>query len=463
MTSATVKRGVASRLRAIFLVIAVCSAAEGAPARAQNPPPTKQGLDIGASMRLRYETIDGQVRPGFNASDALIDLRTIVTATYKTGPLRIGAEVYDSRSWLADARTPISTNEVNTLEPVQAWVAADIAHPFGAGTALTVKAGRFLLDLGSRRLVAADDYRNTTNAFTGLRADLGLRGGVKATLVYTLPQARLPDDLPSLLDNKSGLDRESFDQVLWGGLVSRARTVGDATVELGFFHLGERDAPGRPTRDRSLDTVDARVVRDPKPGRIHYQVEGIYQSGGISTTNLAGAPRVPVSAWFAHADLGYTFSGGWKPRLTAEFDIASGDKAGGTYTRFDSLFGMRRADLGPVGLYNTIARTNVVTPGARVEATPGKRFDVMFNYRLLWLAEPTDTFSGTGVRDATGASGSFAGQQFDARVRAWIVPERLRFEVDGVWLAKGRFLLNAPNAPATGDTRYLSINVTAYI
>ena len=153
--------------------------------------------------------------------------------------------------------------------------------------------------------------------------------------------------------------------------------------------------------------------------------------------------------------------GAWKPHVSAEFDYASGDRAGGTYTRFDSLFGMRRADLGPVGLYNVVARTNVLTPGLRVEATPNKRLDLMLSYRLLWLAQATDSFSGTGVRDASGHAGSFAGQQLDARARAWIIPQRLRFEVDGVWLAKGRFLTDAPNAPPTGDSKYLSLNLTA--
>jgi hypothetical protein len=122
---------------------------------------------------------------------------------------------------------------------------------------------------------------------------------------------------------------------------------------------------------------------------------------------------------------------------------------------------MRRADLGPVGLYNVVARTNVLTPGLRLEAVPSKRFDVMIDYRLLWLAQATDTFSGSGVADGTGRSGNFAGQQIDARLRAWILPQRLRFEVDAVWLAKGRFLTTASNAPATGDSKYLSLNLTA--
>jgi len=445
------RRGFAGALPFAFFLAAP-------PASAQTTP---DGLHVSGSMRLRYETIGGEVRPGFNASDELIDLRTILTATYKTGPIRIGAEVYDSRSWLGNSGTPISTNEVNAFEPVQAWIAADIARPFGPGTSLTLQAGRMQTNLGSRRLVASDDYRNTTNGYTGLRGDLGLGGGVKASFGYLLPQQRRPDDLPSLLDNKVRLDREGFDQVVWGGVVSRAKTIGPAMAEIGFYHFGERDTPGRPTRDRSLNIVTARVLRDPAPGAIDYEVEGIYETGRISASLAPAAARLEVGAWFVYARIGYGLGGAWKPHLAAEFDMASGDKAGGKYGRFDTLFGFRRAELGPVGLYNVVARTNVLSPGLRAEAAPGKRVDLMLSYRLLWLAEATDSFAGSGVRDASGGSGRFAGQQLDARVRTWIVPQRLRFEVDGVWLAKGHFLREAPNAPQDGDTTYLSLNLMA--
>lgn len=453
---------IASQWRCWIAVSGAACIAVTSPAHAQHAPagPTPEGFDISGSMRLRYETVDGQVRPGFNASDELIDLRTIVTATYKSGGFRAGGEVYDSRSWLADRRTPISTNEVNAFELVQAWVGTNMEHPFGAGTSLAVKVGRMQIDLGSRRLVAADDYRNTTNGFTGVRADVGLRS-IKASLIYVLPQQRRPDDLSAILDNKIRFDHEGFDQVLWGGIASRPHAIGAATVDLAFFHFGERDAAERQTRDRSLNSTDARIFRDPKVGTADYELEGIYQWGHISSTLAPGAARLPVSAWFGHARIGYSLAGAWKPHLSAEIDIASGDKPGGTYTRFDSLFGMRRADLGPVGLYNVVARTNVLTPGVRLEATPSKRVDVMINYRALWLAEAADSFSGTGVRDVSGRAGRFAGHQIDARLRAWLVPSRLRFEIDGVWLAKGRFLQDAPNAPVDGESRYLSLNLTA--
>jgi hypothetical protein len=340
-------------------------------------------------------------------------------------------------------------------------VAVDMAGAFGRGTSLSLQGGRFMLSIGSRRLVAADDYRNTTNGYAGLRADVAGNGGLHGTFIYVLPQVRRPEDLDSLLNNKPGRDRENFEQVLWGGTVSRAKTVFGALAELSFYHFGERDAPGRPSRNRSLNTGGGRIFRDAQTGAFDYEVEALYQFGHIRGSLAATAPRLDVSASFVHAEAGYTFAGDWKPHVSIEFDRASGDGPGESYGRFDTLFGMRRSDLAPAGLYSAVGRANILTPGIRVEAVPGKMVDWFVSYRLMWLAGRTDAFSFTGVRDPGGRSGSFAGRQLDARIRYWLIQDRLRLELDGIWLAKGRFLRDAPNAPPGGDTKYLSANLTA--
>lgn len=430
----------------------------GAPAFAQD---SAEGLTVTGAVRLRYETIDGQLRAGFNKRDDLVNLRTNILAEYRRDNVRVGVELFDSRVWGDNAGTPVTTNEVNAFEPVQAYVAADFDGAFGKGTKLTLAAGRMTLNLGSRRLVAADDYRNTTNGYTGLRADIAAPQGWKATLIYTLPQVRLPVDAGDIRAAKVRLDRESFDLVLWGGQVSKAKAIGSAMAELSYFHLGERDAPGRPTRDRSLDTFGGRIIAEPRVGKFDYEIEAFYQTGQISASLAPTAARQSVGASFIHADMGYSFTGPWKPRLSVEFDRASGDRPGGRFGRFDTLFGMRRADLAPAGLYNAIARTNIVAPGIRLEATPSKRFDWFGAYRPMWLAADTDSFSSTGVRNASGRSGNFAGHQIEARFRYWLVPARLRFEFDGLLLAKGRFLRDAPNAPPGQWTRYGSFNLTA--
>lgn len=121
---------------------------------------------------------------------------------------------------------------------------------------------------------------------------------------------------------------------------------------------------------------------------------------------------------------------------------------------------MRRADLAPAGLYNAVGRANLFATGIRLEATPSKRIDAFAAYRPLWLASRFDSFSTTGVRDASGNSGRFAGHQFEARVRYWLIPKGLRLEWNGLILVKGRFLREAPNAPAGGNTLYNSFNAT---
>lgn len=420
-------------------------------------PPPAEGLRFAASERVRYEAIDGQARAGFNESDQLVNFRTTLLARYQHGPVSVVGELWDSRVYNGNRGSPVTGSEVNTLEPVQTYVQLDLGGALGRRSTLKLQAGRFLLNLGSRRLVAADDYRNTTNGYTGVRADWS-SGRWAATGMYTMPQRRRPDDFDSLLSNQPAIDREGAALVLWGGLISRARTIGPALVETSYFHLGEHDTSGRPTRDRSLDTAGIRIVRDPAPAALDFEVEAIGQTGSQSLSLVAGAARQAVRAWFVHGRLGYSWAGAWKLRLLAEFDYASGDAPGGRYGRFDTLFGMRRADLGPSGIYNAIGRSNVVAPSLQAEAAPDARTELMLSYRPMWLAVRTDSFSSTGVRDARGRAGDFAGQQFDGRLR-YRLSKAVRFEADAVLLAKGRFLREAPNAPPGRWTRYGSLNV----
>lgn len=213
------------------------------------------------------------------------------------------------------------------------------------------------------------------------------------------------------------------------------------------------------TGTATLSAACAAALRR-KPGKTEFEVEGVYQLGRVRSSLAGPAPEFDVSAWFLHADAGYSFPGSLKARLSVEYDYVSGDRAGGSYGRFDTLFGMRRADLAPAGLYNAIGRANISTPGVWFEVAPTPRLDGFITYRAMWLAERTDAFSTTGVRDASGRSGSFAGHQLDGRIRWWLLPRRLRAEVNGVWLGKGRLLETAPNAPRTGNTRYVSIALT---
>jgi hypothetical protein len=450
--------GMIMRTAAVLLF----GAASALPAAAQTATPApSEALTTSGSVRLRYEAIDGQPRAGFNDRDDFINIRTRLAAEYDGGAWRLGGEIFDSRIYDADPGAPVSTGEVNAFELVQAYLAGDFAAPWDETTKLTVQAGRYMLNLGSRRLVAADDYRNTTNGYTGLRLDAKTKAGAELTLVHVLPQVRLPDDFPSLADNEIAGDRESSNLQLTGGLATAPLGPKGAALQASYFRLDEDDAPDLPTRNRQLDTFGLRYFREPAAGAVDFDVEAFAQTGSVRASSASAAPSLDVWAWYGHAEAGYRWSGAWKPRLAAEVEYVSGDEPGGDFNRFDTLFGMRRAEIAPAGLYNAVGRANLISPGLRLEIEPSRTWDAFIGLRGLWLASETDAFSTTGVRDASGGSGDYAGTQIDARVRMWVKRDVLRFETNAVFLDKGSFLKTAPNANDPRDTLYVAFDLTA--
>lgn len=438
--------------RSAALIALLCGSSAAFAQEAEENP-----LSLSGSVRARYELVDDHFRPGLGERDDIFNLRTILTAEYDAGPIRIGAELRDSRAYDADPEA-ISTSIVNTVELVQAWVAADLGEALGAGSESSVQLGRFTMDLGSRRVVADDTYRNTTNGFTGIRFDHARQGGLETTLFFTMPQRRLPDDEESLLDNEVEVDRESFDTIFWGGIASVP--VGGLTAEAYYYRFRERDGDSRATRNRKLHNLGARLIREPEAGQLDFEVEGNYQFGSIRASSAADAPKLDVGAWFLHAEAGYTFAGPWAPRLSIEYDGGSGDGAGRGFGRYDTLFGSRSGDFGPSGIYGPFNRTNVQSAGLRVEAEPSDRLDFYLSWRAMWLDKRTDSFSTTGVRDPAGLSGSFGGHHLEGRLRYWAIPDHLRLELNAAWLGKARFLENAPNAPPFGDSSYVALSGT---
>lgn len=410
-------------------------------------------LTIKGTVRSRIEGIDGQFRPGAAESDFLWSIKTALLVEYDGGPFRVGGELWDARAYGQKENSSAGTGEVNALELVQAYAGVDFRLGDKVDGALT--AGRFTMDIGSRRLVARQSFRNTTNAFTGANLVLGGKGGDRLTLLWAMPQIRLPDDHDGIFANGVEWDRESSALQFFGGSFTKGGVLG-GTLEVYGYGLVERDRADRLTRNRRLATSGLRASRKPKAGRFDYDFEGAYQFGETRSSARANdLADLDVSAYLVHAELGRTWAGGVQPRMSAVFDLASGDRADPrSYNRFDTLYGARRFDFGPTALYGPVHRYNMMSGGVRLEVKPGKSSDAMVMYRALWLDSRTDSFAATSVRDASGLAGRFAGHQVEARLRRWLIPDLIRLDTGIAYLAKGRFLTDAPNAPATGDTRY---------
>ena len=422
---------------------------------------TANGLQLDGTFRMRLEGIDNQFRPApAAANDLLLTFRTTVHARYRADAVEIGAELIDSRAYLERDRSTVGTTEVNALELSQAYVGLDMGGVLGGDTRTRVTAGRFTMDIGSRRLVARNRFRNTINAFTGVRLDVETDDDDRLRAFWTLPHHRLPDDEEGIRHNRVVWDRESTDFQFFGASFTKAAVMG-GTAEVYGYGLLERDGPDDETRDRHLFTGGFRLARNAGRGAFDYDLEATYQAGH-ARVSAAPADRDDqnVSAYLIHAEVGHTFAAAWSPRLSLHYDRASGDGPGGSYGRFDTLFGARRSEFGPTSLYGAVQRANLSSPALRLEAVPDKRLDGFLAYRALWLAEATDSFASTGVRDPSGRSGSFAGHQAEIGARYWLVPGLARLESGFALLFKGDFLRNAPDAPPGGTTRYGFIDVT---
>ena len=440
------------RLFTLFLLAACVQ-----PAFAEQPPwklrdavPLPERLSIHVEQRTRYEYLDNQFRAGRPGSDQVLALRTRVSVEYRiTDWLKASAELQDSRSYFHDPNTPLGTGMVNSAELLQAYLELSFDGPFGGSQ--KAQLGRTTMDIGSRRFVARNRYRNTSNAFNGLAWHWQDKGERELRAFYVLPVQRRPTDSLSIRKNKIQFDRESFDFQFWGLFYADRLPWGDRG-ELFLFGMWEKgvydSTDPEVTPRRKLVTGGFRLLRKPQAGHFDYELESALQGG---RSRISDGDHF---AHFHHMAVGYTFDKPWSPQLVLHYDYASGDKDPGDdrNDRFDTVFGARRFDFGPTNIYGAFARENINTPGIRLRLKPEKKWSAFIDYRAVWLAEARDEWVPTGVIDPSGDSGTFVGSQIELRVRWDVLPQNWRLEVGYAHLFGGEFIDNAGNG---GDTNYV--------
>ncbi len=444
----------------LSLLLVVCAGGVGV-ARADGPKPA--WLELGLQHRERIEELVHDYRAANPANATAYVLRTLVSAKATFDPIFVAVEGEDSRAYATDT-TPLSTSSVDAVELLQAHVGLRLSGVFAAGDNVEARLGRITMDVGSRRFVARNRYRNTLNAFTGVDATWISAGKHQLRLFAVVPVTRRPSAADAVANNDIQLDKENVDAQLVGLFyASPALADGLANLELFVFGLHETDGDVA-TSNRRLVTPGFRIYMKPAAGRPDYQVEAALQVGK-SRASKADTDTTDLDhrAFFARGELGYTFAAAWKPRLVGQFDYASGDgdSADGTNGRFDTLYGARRFDFGPTGIYGPFARSNLMTPGIRVLVAPHERVDAFAAYRLYWLASKYDAWTTAKQSDPTGSSGSYLGQQAELRVRWHVVPKHVNLEAGAAYLIRGGFAVDAPDGRDTPSTLiYTSVTGT---
>ncbi|MBM4358069.1 MAG: alginate export family protein [Deltaproteobacteria bacterium] len=398
-------------------------------------------LRFGLEHRARYEHLAPDFRKDATGDAAGLMLRTSVWAQARWKAVVVGAELLDSRAFVTE-ETQLSPSVVDPIELLQASVALRGSGLVTEGDDASLTAGRMTLDVGSRRLVARNEFRNTLNAFTGVDAQWTSPSGDHLRTFVAVPVVRTPTDDQGLREARVEYDQENPNALFWGMLFESRPLAADLRLELYALGLRELDSDDVPTANRRLLTPGMRLFRPPTRGHFDGQLELMAQFGtSRASSKLEDVRDLHHFASSVHASLGYRFGARLEPRIALSYDHATGDASPSDdqNNRFDPLFGARRFDFGPTGLYGAVARSNVRTPGLRLEVRPHARVDAFVSHRAIWLASETDAWTTAGLRDATGKSGSFVGQQLEGRVRWHVFPRNLALEIGGAALFRGRF------------------------
>jgi hypothetical protein len=261
---------------------------------------------------------------------------------------------------------------------------------------------------------------------------------------YTFPVIRLIDD--SILENKERFDEENEQIRFWGFNYSQALLSTADTGEFFLYGLNEDDVGEIRTKDRELYTFGFRLYRRPIKDHFDYQVESVYQLGESRASNNS---NIDLDHWahFHHGEIGYSFNAPWSPRLIAQYDYASGDEDpnDGDNNRFDTLYGGRRFDFGPTSLFASFARSNIHSPGLRLQLKPCKTVTPMFAIRGYWRATTQDAWTTAGIN----GDHSYIGTQMEARVRWDVLPGNLRIESGMAYLFAGDLMDEAGKVNST--------------
>jgi len=466
-------------LQIIFCVAFAATASADDKSLIEKTLNTPDWLTVRGSHRTRFEVLNGTggfgarrptnvfgdvVTRGGGTAD-LVSLQTALFVEARLGRVRLVAEAMDSRSYkaiISDSYGSISADG-NALEPIQAYAALSLGRLAGANRA-EILAGRFTMDLGSGRLVARSKFRNTIQSYHGVRANISPTGEDNLTLFYTLPYARRPND-----GNALRYDTPDHLQHFWGAHYETPHIVQGAILEAYLYGRYGDDGGGV---SGLQFTPGVRLHRSPQASSFDFDMEAAAQIRN-NAFNGRGNQRI---GFFSHAELGFTLGDNEKIRIAGLLDVASGPADElvveifttdvppfgqiQTFTigyrgtaAFDPLFGDFSKDFGPEGLFGLLARTNIISPAARIEYKPSSRFDVNLTYRAARQLKPELLFFTLNAEVIERRFRSGWGHQVDTRARYWIVPKRLQLELGGAFFSQKGSIDPIPELGAPGIER----------
>jgi hypothetical protein len=396
-------------------------------------------LDVGLDFRLRFEHHENDFTRPIDARDLpfLVRTRAYLGIRNVIDPLRFAVEIEDARRY--NGTFPLDDRDVNVLEPIQLLGELYFDRAFGEDLPLSVRLGRMAFEQVDRRLVARNNWRNTTNTFQGGRVVVGRRSSpvqVDAFALQPLERRLYEFDRPD-----SG--RWFF------GIVTDVR-LWSPHVVLQPYYLALKQLPREGVTEREIHSPALRAYGLIGATGLDYDASGVVQFGqdGGRTHRAFGFT----------GEVGYTAQALRNMRISATYAHATGDrdpdddKSG----RLDRVFGFAR----PFSNNIYFQWENLRAVKSRIEIEPHPKFRADAGYGAYWLDSPTDRWNAPSLRDPTGQSGRFLGHEVDVQLRARLLPQ-LDLSAGYAFFASGEFPINLGRARSTHFT-YIELTVRAF-
>lgn len=380
-------------------------------------------LTLSAEARLRYDSVDNaQATPGNDYRQAL--LRGVLGADLRLPPQwRVYGELATGQ--VRGRRDAAGANFQNAVSLQQLFVDARASvGPTLVGAML----GRQEFADGPKQLVSLSDGPNLHRSWNGARLyahDARLRVGA-----FDLRATRLA---------RGGFDEEVNPAERLQGINASlivSPGAGPNTYLDAFWFHSENPAlrlAGRVGRDER-STLGTRLWG--RRGELRFDWTLAHQSGTVMER--------PVDAWGVFAVQSLALSGeGWKPRLTAHIDIASGGAVAGkgVYRGFNQLYASSNY-LGE-GQFLSLSNLVLVAPGVAVSPTP--RTTLSAEYGVARRLKESDAAYAGGMRAYAGTQ-NVPGRALGGLLRvvgSWSVSEHLNLTLNVEHLAAGDVLRRA--------------------
>jgi hypothetical protein len=376
-------------------------------------------LSFGANIRERFEVNDANFGTAGNKQESDLLSRTEAHMDLRIhGQMQMFFQLQSDEALGKQRPSPVDQDRLG-IE--QGFVA--VSEPLGDGV-VAIRIGRQENGFDRQRFLSVRDGPNVRQSYDGVSVAY-TRGPWRLITLYTHPVQNRDS---SLFDDYSS-SHLSLDLVRVERQVTSSSSL---SAYVGQFRQDDAQFPSASGNERR-DLVDVRYTG--VSGSVDWDAEAMSQSGRIGVQ--------AIRAWATGAVIGETFgSTRFRPRLSLQFDAASGDKSPTDHqlNTFNPLF--------PSGYYFTTAGyttyANVVHVKTDLSVTLLTNVKFSSGIGVEWRESRADaiyTLPDIPVPDSAGRGGRYVGTYGQFRVDCRLT-SHMSLALEAVYFAAGATLVS---------------------